>query len=236
MNRVLLFVFLAILSFGCKPVARFSMVGAAPAKVPTDGTKVAVFVYSEKGVQNQPDELQAYLTTALLARGFRARAIDVELGFAKTQLAGLENGKYAGGEGLIRALSGNGKVEGDLKAFEGLLNRTEKNDEIARYQMLEVFLKQLPNSWDFNYLLVVHQMSDFSYASYFINMATHDVVNSFVISGNARGFRTALPKPQTGAIQSLDLADAEKKTSVRDLAIFKGADLFRLSFYIVGLL
>lgn len=235
MKRTLLLCVAALSFLACKPVARFSMVGAAPVKATPDATKVAVFVYSEAGVKNLPDELQAYLTTALLARGFKARAIDVELGFAKTQLAGLENGKYAGGEGVVRALSGGGKLEGDLKSFDGLLNRTEKNDEIARYQALEAFLKQLPGSWDFTHLLVVHQMSDFSYASYLINVSNHDVINSFVISGNSRGFRTALPKPATGTLQSLELADAEK-SSVRDLSVFKGADLFRLSFYIVGLL
>jgi hypothetical protein len=232
-----LFLCFALCSFmACKPVARFTTVGAAPVKAPPDSTKIAVFVYSEKGVQNQPDELQAYLTTALLARGYKARAIDVELGFAKTQLSGLENGKYAGGEGLINALSNGGKLEGELKTFEGLLNRTEKNDEISRYQALEFFLKQLPTSWDYTHLLVVHQMSDFNYASYLINIATHDVINSFVISGNARGFRTFLPKPPVGTIQSLELADAEKKSSIRDVNVFKGADLFRVSFYIVGLL
>jgi hypothetical protein len=235
MKRTLLLCLAALSLIACKPIARFSMVGAAPVKTTPPDTKVAVFVYSEAGVKNQPDELQAYVTTALLARGYKVRAIDVELGFAKTQLAGLENGKYAGGEGVIKALSGGGKLEGDLKSFDGLLNRTEKNDEISRYQTLEAFLKQLPNSWDFTHLLVVHQMSDFSYAAYMINVASHDVINSFVISGNARGFRTALPNPSTGTLKALDLADSEK-ASVRDTSIFKGADLFRLSFYIVGLL
>ena len=63
MKRLLFFALLSLSFVACKPVARFTMVGAAPTKLVLDGTKVAVFVYSEKGVQNQPDELQAYLAS-----------------------------------------------------------------------------------------------------------------------------------------------------------------------------
>ena len=57
MKRILLFCLVALSFVACKPIARFSMVGAAPTKATPAETKVAVFVYSEAGVKNQPDEL-----------------------------------------------------------------------------------------------------------------------------------------------------------------------------------
>ncbi len=183
--------------------APYTLVESSMHSLSPQRSQIAVAVWQDGDYDSDPSELQAYLTVALVNKGFKARAFNLEMLFGRSYLKRLMTGDlYAPTDGMVAGMKKGGMIEGDAAALEDFIPRTEKLDEVARYKTMEKLAKDLPGDWDYNYLMVVHQFDTWSFASYVIDIESKDVVNMVVLSGSRDGFINALNQPKIGKVGS----------------------------------
>ena len=175
------------LGTGCAYTVRQANTGFLPA-----GSKVAVTVFGDDVEGPGPDVLEAYLTAALVGRGFEVHPLAVELlagrNIVDRTLDPASNGMQAGG-----------KVECKV----GTECRPSPTPQ-DRLESIASIIRSVPADRHVQYLLAVQRYAAYGYAAYLVDLSRQAVVNVFVVGAKKDGFKRVLgtPAPKGGTFVS----------------------------------
>ncbi|MDY0001316.1 MAG: hypothetical protein RBU30_08490 [Polyangia bacterium] len=166
-----------------------------------EGSSIAVTVWAPKAEGTELTELEGYLSAGLLDRGLKVRTMRPELLLGRSNLARLfPKGAYSTLQGLALGLRRGGALQGDPKAMEGMLSKTEMDDAKKRLDGLVALVKELPEAFSIKYLLVVHRFDRWGFAAYTVNIRSNTILGVLVVSGDRDGFVEALGYPASGRV------------------------------------
>ena len=242
---------LTLAAVGC---TKYTSRGARIEQLPK-GAKVAVTVIKSCDDGANLNALEGYVTAALVGKGYSVRTLRLEmlLGTAMERRLFPEEEDYTGRlafDGLHKGL----EEEGGKKSFrprflekEGeeeprpepdgevitepaqvgqLLDRNEVVDASRRFGGIVDLVGEFPVKWDVGYILVVHQFDTYGFASYLVHLPEKKVINSFVISGNKKGYKEGLGKPAAGTkVNASDSAGDVTRLRYLRLAEYIAANL-----------
>jgi len=209
---VILAVLGALLIAAC---ARYTFKQGATAGVPPNSI-MAVSVWDPDVEGRGPSALEGYLTTSLVARGYRVRPLQLELIVGRSVLQRiLPHGAYSAHEALIEGMKKGGQVEADQEVIVRALELDEMDDAKSRLEGIAEIGAALPKSMGIQYMVVVHRFDEFGYAVYAINVNQNTVVHALVVSGNQRGFQKALGDPDTSAFMRAEDGDNTRMEMLR---------------------
>jgi hypothetical protein len=179
---------IAAVSSACtQPSWHVINISKAPS-VQFENKNVAVMVVNKDGARDKESQLEPHLVAALVRAGHNAKSFPQELAWSYLQLEGLTTDKYSVGA----AMQGGGQVEGSAAAVDDLLNRTEKQDEITRYQTLKEFSNLLYTQWSVDYVLLVERYARYTLHARLIDPKTHNTVASAFFDMNREGFSATI--------------------------------------------
>ncbi len=180
---------------GC---AKFTSRGARIDKMPAGGS-IAITVIKPDNKSSELTALEAYLTAALVGKGYSVRTLRLEMLASEMLLKRIfPDGSYSTSKALANGLQRGGEIEAEPEFVEKLLNRNEVIDGESRLEALARLTKKVPEAWGVDYILVVHQFDVYGFASYVVHLPDRKVINAFVISANKWGYRQWLGRPAVG--------------------------------------
>lgn len=158
---------------------------------------VALSVFSAEDNGSAPTVLEAYMTAALMGRGYKVHTLKLELLLGKdvlrrtlcTMCKGATSG---GGGGLFGKVTGGGSSKCKLRSS------VDTNVSPKRFNSLFELLSASKEKLKIRYHVVVHKFDTYGYAVYVVDRTTEQVLMAYVVSANSKGFGVAVEEPNKG--------------------------------------